>query len=237
MDDAETLDINIFIQSVLEGIRRELEKRLDCPEDEKEDWLLQLAESELTDEYVEDKEINTLTSLLTNYVVDYPWIYDPSRASTVNQLVDGSEPVSSRIENIKHLDYALGLAVNFLLRSQEYCERALKSLQSHIKEGGHINIPYLRLNPALDGSLAEGKYIVMAAIKLNTIKDLITAYRLTESTLRFPAPATIMPEAFGRWLLGTSYSYELNSQQDILSQTVKALKRIFDDLRMGILLE
>jgi hypothetical protein len=253
MDDTESLDINSFIQSVPEvqnlksgnhdykmqrdnifqGIRRELEKLLDCPEDEKEEWLLQLAELDLTDERADCSEINTLASLLTNYVVDYPWIYD---SSTVKQLGDGSEPVSSTIENIKHLDSALGLAgmfphirqyvsieygdhstpmpsndaerkeefisqfhrhvtisdngtrkratIDFLFRSEEYCTRALKSLQSHIEEDGHINIPYLHLNPAWNGSSADDKYILMAAIKADTIKDLITAYRLTESILR-----------------------------------------------------
>jgi hypothetical protein len=254
MDDTESLDINSFIQSVPEvqnleagnhdykmqrdnifqGMRRELEKRLDCPEDEKEEWLLQLAELDLTDECADDNEINTLAFLLTNYVVDYPWIYD---FSTVNQLGDGSEPVSSTIEDIKRLDSALGLAgmfprireyasnengdqstptpsnnaerkeefisqfrdhvtisdngtrkratINFHLRPEEYCDRALTSLYSHIEEGGHINIPYLRLNPAWNGSSADDKYIVMAAIKADTIKDLITACcRLTMSILR-----------------------------------------------------
>jgi hypothetical protein len=71
---------------------------------------MQLAELDLTDERADGNEINTLASLLTNYVVDYPWIYD---SSTMNQLGDGSEPVSSTIENIRRLDYALGLAGMF----------------------------------------------------------------------------------------------------------------------------
>jgi hypothetical protein len=60
----------------------------------------------------------------------------------------------------------------------------MKSLQSYIEQGGHIKFPYLRLNPSWDGSLADDNYIVIAAIKLDTLKDLITAYRLTERTLR-----------------------------------------------------
>ncbi|GIJ90102.1 hypothetical protein Asppvi_009052 [Aspergillus pseudoviridinutans] len=303
MDNTETPDINSFIQSVPEvqklrsdnhdyklqqddvfqGIRRELEKRLDRPDDEKEEWLLQLAELDLTDEHADDNEINTLASLLTNYVVDYPWIYDHS---TVIQLGNGSEPVSSTIEKIKHSDYTLGLAgmfphiresasnendqstptpsnnaerkgefisqfrdhvtisdndtrkcatINFLLRSEEYSERVLKNLLSHIEKDGHIKIPYLRLNPAWNGSLEDDKYIVMAAIKLDTIRDLITTcYRLTESTLLRSIPFVL--GALGGLLLGARIWSELNSR-DSLSQVMEALRRVFDDIGVKIPIE